>query len=81
MASAHHVVNLMELCLNREPCPNLKIIKNLTNFLCYDINNMNLNRENSAMNDVTSQDLVSEIITLVNMQKVLYNLNLLSSNI
>lgn len=69
MASAHYLVNLMELCINRDPCPNPKVIKNLTNFLCYDINCMNVPGENSA-NNVSSNNADSLIITLQNMQKV-----------
>lgn len=34
--SAQSLVRLMELCISRTPCPNPKIIKNLTNFLLVD---------------------------------------------
>lgn len=79
MASAHHLVNLMQLCLNRNSCPNPKIIKNLTNFLCYDINNLNLMGENSDNKSDSPKSQSpkkpennSEIITLSNMQKVIF---------
>lgn len=76
MLSAHHIVNLMELCLKREPCPNPKIIKNLTNFLCYDINSVNLSSDNFDVNS-PKKDSELHIITLLNMQKVCINLLLL----
>ncbi|GFT62364.1 TATA-binding protein-associated factor 172 [Trichonephila clavipes] len=79
-ASAHHLVNLMELCLTRTSCPNPKILKNLTNFLCYDIvcQNFGSDTNSSAQNVNSSEKLKlntslslneNSIITLINMQK------------
>ncbi|GFQ73279.1 TATA-binding protein-associated factor 172 [Trichonephila clavata] len=79
-ASAHHLVNLMELCLTRTSCPNPKILKNLTNFLCYDIvcQNFGYNVNSNAQNvnsdkkpNLNTSLSVNEdnIITLINMQK------------
>ncbi|GIY86061.1 TATA-binding protein-associated factor 172 [Caerostris darwini] len=74
-ASAHHLVNLMELCLTRANCPNSKILKNLTNFLCYEFITMNFDTqpntqgENEKATISRSISLNDSIITLVNMQK------------
>ncbi|GBL97094.1 TATA-binding protein-associated factor 172, partial [Araneus ventricosus] len=79
-ASAHHLVNLMELCLSRASCPNPKILKNLTNFLCYDIVCINFDGDsisnaqtgNSSEKSPVSRSLSlneESIITLANMQK------------
>ncbi|XP_054706279.1 TATA-binding protein-associated factor 172-like [Uloborus diversus] len=78
VASAHHLVNLMELCISRNNCPNLKIIKNLVNFLCFDVINMNFINEispnvqnNNVHGDASNNHCKSrdEILTLSNMQK------------
>ncbi|XP_067121938.1 TATA-binding protein-associated factor 172 [Centruroides vittatus] len=71
-ASATHLVMLLNICVNRNPSPNIKIIKNLIGFLCADSSftpSVDLQKDKEEKHVSTFASKYSGIITLTNMQK------------
>ncbi|XP_023219051.1 TATA-binding protein-associated factor 172-like, partial [Centruroides sculpturatus] len=71
-ASATHLVMLLNICVNRNPSPNIKIIKNLIGFLCADSSftpSVDIQKDKEEKHVSTFASKYSGIITLTNMQK------------
>ncbi|XP_077552416.1 TATA-binding protein-associated factor 172-like isoform X1 [Haemaphysalis longicornis] len=78
--SARSVVQLMSSCVERVPCPNGKIVRNLLTYLCADPSLLHLvaamgapatanTSSSSSSSASSSSSSVPTILTLVNMQK------------
>lgn len=81
-ASASHLVMLLDICVNRTPSPNNKIIKNLIGFLCADssFTPSIIIQKDEEKNVSTLTSKYSGIITLTNMQKSAEKLMIRRSN-
>ncbi|KAK6642823.1 hypothetical protein RUM43_004325 [Polyplax serrata] len=72
--SAEQIAHLIELFVNRTPCPNSKIISNLCTFLCSDTEftprvNKSSQKEETCSN-LTEKGDICCILTLVNQQRL-----------
>lgn len=67
--SSEQLAHLIELCVDRNPCPNPKIISNLCTFLCSDPEfTPRINNESSSNN--SDKENTTGILTLINQQRI-----------
>ncbi|XP_077491281.1 histone acetyltransferase 1 isoform X2 [Amblyomma americanum] len=64
--SAHSLVHLMDSCVERVPCPNGKVVRNLLSYLCSDPSLV----AGTGGSSTAPPQLAAAILTLVNMQKL-----------
>ena len=74
-SSAEHICHLMDLVLDRDPCPVPKIVQNITGFLCSD-NSVPLDKDGIiSLSRLSSDDKKTTEITSVQKRGASYALS------